>query len=123
MRMTTAFVAGALLAITSLPAQDGTPAERVAQLEAKYKEADQQWMQAYRAASKEERRELISKRPNPDTYTAQFFALAGGNLANAIGAPRTAMIFGAACALTGLMIGGKLRRDFRPPKTGEEKNS
>jgi MFS family permease len=42
-----------------------------------------------------------------------FGALAGGNLANTIGAPKTAMIFGVACALAGLLIGGKLRRDFR----------
>ncbi len=41
-----------------------------------------------------------------------FGALAGGNLANVIGAPRTAMIFGTSCALAGLLIGGKLRRDF-----------
>jgi MFS family permease len=49
-----------------------------------------------------------------------FGALAGGNLANIIGAPRTAMIFGAACVLAGLLIGGKLRRDFRRREVGQE---
>ena len=39
-----------------------------------------------------------------------FGALAGGNLANLIGAPKTAMVFGVACALAGLFIGGRLRR-------------
>ena len=39
-----------------------------------------------------------------------FGALAGGNLANVIGAPKTAMVFGSACALAGLLIGGRLRR-------------
>jgi len=41
-----------------------------------------------------------------------FGALAGGNLANLIGAPKTAMIFGTACALAGLLIGGRLRREL-----------
>ena len=39
-----------------------------------------------------------------------FGALASGNLANLIGAPKTAMVFGIACALAGLIIGGWLRR-------------
>ncbi len=39
-----------------------------------------------------------------------FGALAGGNLANMIGAPKTAIVFGTACALAGLVIGGRLRR-------------
>ncbi len=39
-----------------------------------------------------------------------FGALAGGNLANLIGAPKTAMVFGVACTLSGLFIGGRLRR-------------
>lgn len=42
-----------------------------------------------------------------------FGALAGGNLANKIGAPKAAMVFGIACALAGLVIGAKLRRDSR----------
>ena len=39
-----------------------------------------------------------------------FGALAGGNLANVIGAPKTAMVFGIVCAFAGLLIGGRLRR-------------
>ena len=41
-----------------------------------------------------------------------FGALAGGNLANVIGAPNTAMLFGIACALAGLFLGGRLRRNL-----------
>lgn len=39
-----------------------------------------------------------------------FGALAGGYLANAIGAPATAVLFGACCALAGLSLGLRLRR-------------
>ncbi len=40
-----------------------------------------------------------------------FGALASGNLANLIGAPKTAMVFGIACMVAGLLIGARLRRD------------
>lgn len=40
-----------------------------------------------------------------------FGSLAAGNLANVIGAPRTAMLFGAACVLAGLILGSGLRRE------------
>jgi len=39
-----------------------------------------------------------------------FGALASGNLANLIGAPGTAMVFGVACMVAGLLIGTRLRR-------------
>ena len=42
-----------------------------------------------------------------------FGGLASGNLANLIGAPRTAMVFGIACMIAGLLIGGQLRRATR----------
>ena len=40
-----------------------------------------------------------------------FGSLAAGNLANVIGAPKTAMLFGAACVLAGLILGGRLRHE------------
>ena len=51
-----------------------------------------------------------------------FGALAGGNLANVIGAPKTAVVFGAACTLAGLFLGGRLRRNFPSRNKQEEKN-
>ena len=46
-----------------------------------------------------------------------FGALAGGNLANLIGAPKTAVVFGAACTLAGLTLGRRLRHNLPPHET------
>jgi MFS family permease len=42
-----------------------------------------------------------------------FGALAGGSLANAIGAPGTIFLFGGCCVLAGLVLGGRLRKTVR----------
>ncbi|MGD2140555.1 MAG: MFS transporter [Burkholderiales bacterium] len=46
-----------------------------------------------------------------------FGALAGGNLANVIGAPRTAALFGAVCIIAALLLGQQLRRQAPPGKS------
>ncbi len=80
-----AIVASVFLITPNIRAQEGTEksaeatAEKVRGLEQEYSAAKKEWLADYRAASKEDRAELMSSRPLPATWFPKFYAILEAN--------------------------------------------
>src|SRR5262245_54475535 len=72
------WVAGGLMLL--LPTVHGQDADKTAReikaLIGEYEKASSEFLKAYKAAKPEERKELLSKRPNPTDYAAKLMDLA-----------------------------------------------
>jgi len=75
-----ALLAASLLVSPSLRAQEGSAkAESMEAIEKEFESANSEWMTSYRAASKEQRAEILAKRPSPDKWMPRVRKILDGS--------------------------------------------